>query len=113
MQLPTPDPAESLAIARTAELTVKRKTEGMRLDLYLVSMFPDFSRSSVQKVIEAGGVTVNDVPAKASYKVRMEDRVRVVLPDPARPTTAPEDIPLTVLYEDDVLALVNKPFDMV
>jgi 23S rRNA pseudouridine1911/1915/1917 synthase len=113
MQLSKADPPEPLAAARTAELTVKRKTEGLRLDQFLVSLFPDFSRSAVQKVIEAGGVTVNDVPAKASYKVRMDDRVRVVLPEATRMEVAPEDIPLTVLYEDDFLALVNKPFDMV
>ncbi|HYT91207.1 MAG TPA: RluA family pseudouridine synthase [Gemmataceae bacterium] len=113
MQLPVPDPVESLATARTAELIVKRKVEGMRLDQYLVSMFPDFSRSSVQKVIDAGGVSVNDTPAKASYKIRKEDHIRIVLPEPTHPQPVPEDIPLDVLYEDDYLALVNKPFDMV
>jgi 23S rRNA pseudouridine1911/1915/1917 synthase len=85
----------------------------MRLDQYLVSMFPDFSRSSVQKVIEAGGVTINDTPAKASYKIRRDDHIRIVLPEPTHPQPVPEDIPLDVLYEDEYLALVNKPFDMV
>jgi 23S rRNA pseudouridine1911/1915/1917 synthase len=113
MSLPTPDPVVSLSAERTAELTVKRKVEGLRLDQYLVSVFPDFSRSSVQKVIDAGGVTVNGAPAKASYKIRYDDRVHIVLPEPTHALPVPEDIPLDVLYEDDYLALVNKPFDMV
>ena len=57
--------------ARVIELTTKRKVEGLRLDQYLAAMFPDLSRSVIQKVIEAGGVTVNAASAKASYKVRV------------------------------------------
>jgi 23S rRNA pseudouridine1911/1915/1917 synthase len=98
---------------RSLELTVRHKSEGGRLDQYLVGQLADLSRSLVQKAIEAGAVTVNDAPAKASYKVRGGDRIRVRLPEPTHPQPVPEDIPLEVLYEDDYLALVNKPFDMV
>ncbi len=98
---------------RVVDLTVKRKTEGLRLDQYLVGVFPDFSRSVVQKAIEAGGVTVNGQPAKASYRVRHDDQVRVWMPEPTHPLPVPEDIPLTILYEDEFLAVVNKPADMV
>jgi 23S rRNA pseudouridine1911/1915/1917 synthase len=109
----TPTPDVHIASPRVAELTVRRKVEGTRLDQYLVAMFPDFSRSVVQKAIEAGAVTVNGTTAKASYKVRYDDHVRVELPEPTHPAPVPEDIPLEVLYEDDFLALINKPFDMV
>jgi 23S rRNA pseudouridine1911/1915/1917 synthase len=95
------------------DLTVKRKTEGTRLDQYLVSLFPDFSRSVIQKVIDAGGVHVNGSPTKASYKVRNGDRIRVWPPEPTHELPAPEDIPLDVLYEDEFLAVINKPADMV
>jgi 23S rRNA pseudouridine1911/1915/1917 synthase len=64
-------------------------------------------------VIDAGAVTVNGRAAKASYKVRFEDQVRVELPAVAHDAVTPEDIPLDVLYEDEFLALVNKPPDMV
>lgn len=97
----------------TFDLVVRHKTEGTRLDQYLVGQFPDLSRSVLQKLIEAGGVTVNGAPAKASYKVRWQDRVRVKPPEPTHPLPVPEDIPLDILYEDDYLAVVNKPFDMV
>src|SRR5262249_55189539 len=75
--------------------------------------FPDFSRSLVQKAIEAGSVTVNDSRSKASFKVRVGDRIRIWLPEPAHGPPVPENIPLEVLYEDDYLAIVNKPANMV
>src|SRR5262245_61627565 len=95
------------------ELIAGRKVEGMRIDAYLASLFTEHSRSVIQRVIEAGGVTVNGRAAKASYKVRHDDRVRIELPPPAHDLPEAEDIPLEVLYEDDHLALINKPADMV
>jgi 23S rRNA pseudouridine1911/1915/1917 synthase len=95
------------------DLTAKRKVEGQRLDQYLVSMFPDFSRSVIQKVIDAGGVLVNGAPGKSSYKVRYGDHIRIWPPEPTHDLPVPEDIPLEILYEDDFLAVINKPADMV
>ncbi len=100
-------------VGRAIELTVQLKTTGMRLDHYLVLQFPDFSRSVLQKAIESDTVTVNEQPVKRSTKVKQADRVRVWLPVPDRPEPIPEDIPLDVLYEDEWLAVVNKPFGMV
>src|SRR5438876_1211509 len=110
MQPPSPTPP---AKATPIDLTAKRKVEGLRLDQYLVEMFPDLSRSVLQKVIEAGGVLVNGHAAKASYKVRYGDEIRVWPPEPSHDLPLPEDIPLTVLYEDEYLAVINKPADMV
>jgi 23S rRNA pseudouridine1911/1915/1917 synthase len=98
---------------RVIDLTAKRKVEGTRLDHYLVTMFPDFSRSVIQKVIDAEGVTVNGQTAKSSYKVRHDDHIRIWLPEPTHDLPVPEDIPLEILYEDEFLALINKPADMV
>jgi 23S rRNA pseudouridine1911/1915/1917 synthase len=109
-------PAAPAAYSRTrdpVELVVRIKAEGMRLDHYLPIYFPDFSRSELQKAIEGGHVTVNGRPTKASYKVRNEDRLRVALPEPVHDVIVPEDIPLDLLYEDESVALVNKPADMV
>src|SRR5579871_4853722 len=98
---------------KAVDLTVKLKVDGVRLDQYLVSAFPGYSRSVFQKVIEAGAVTVQGHPAKASYKVRNGDQIRLWLPAPAHNAPAAEDIPLEVIYEDEWLAVVNKPADMV
>ncbi len=100
-------------VAPVIELMAGRKSEGLRLDQYLAGQFPDYSRSNIQKVIDGGGVQVNGRVAKASYKIRNGDQVRIQPPEPVHGLPKPEDIPLQVLYEDDELALVNKPADMV
>jgi 23S rRNA pseudouridine1911/1915/1917 synthase len=107
------DSQVATAAPRMIDLTVATKVVGMRLDQYLVSMFPDFSRSVIQRVIEAANVTVNDAPAKASYKVRCGDRIHITLPEPTHDLPVPENIPLEIIYEDEFLAVVNKPHDMV
>src|ERR1043165_1278893 len=100
-------------IGRAVELTVQTKTAGMRLDQYLVLQFPDFSRSVIQKAIEADSVKINDLPIKRSTRVKQGDRIRIWLPQPDRSDPAPENIPLEILHEDEYLAVVNKPYDMV
>src|SRR5436190_12401951 len=85
------------------------KVDGQRLDQYLAAQFPDFSRSLIRKAIDAGTVTVNGDGAKASYKVRTGDVLRIWLTRPKTGRPVPEEIPLDVLYEDDYLAVVNKP----
>src|SRR5437870_1269419 len=99
----------ALASGQVVDLTVQHKLVGVRLDQYLVTLFPDFSRSIIQKAIDAGSVTVNEGAAKASHKVRLGDRIRISLPEPTHETPVPEDIPLAILYEDEFLAVINKP----
>ncbi|HVS34248.1 MAG TPA: RluA family pseudouridine synthase [Gemmataceae bacterium] len=106
-------PAQDAAESRVVELTANCRFDGTRLDQYLAGSFSDLSRSVVRRVIDAGGVSVNGKPAKASYRVRHGDHIRVVPPPPTHPEPVPEDIPLEILYEDECLAVVNKPADMV
>src|SRR5260221_5339354 len=98
---------------QVVELEAKCKTEGIRLDQYLVSQFSDFSRSTIQKAIESEAVLLNGKPTKASYKVRNHDHISIRLPDPTHDLPLPEDTPLDVLYEDEFLAIINKPSDLV
>ncbi len=95
------------------EFVVKARMVGKRIDAYLASRFPDYSRSVVQKVIDVGAVLVNGQTVKASYKVRLDDLIRVWLPELADDAPTPEDIPITVVYEDAALTVVNKPAGMV
>jgi 23S rRNA pseudouridine1911/1915/1917 synthase len=113
MNTMTPDTSASQLSSRPLDLTAKRKVEGTRLDQYLVGMFPSYSRSVIQRVIDAAAVTVNGGPTKASYKVRHGDRIRIWLPETTQDPPAAEDIPLDTLYEDEFLAVINKPADMV
>lgn len=106
-------PLNSGTEAGVIEVTARNKIDGLRLDQFLVSLFSDVSRSAIQKVIDQGGVCVNGRPAKASYKVRHGDNLRITPPEPTHALPVPEDIPLDVLYEDECLAVINKPHDMV
>ncbi len=95
-------------------LIVMVKAEGMRLDQYVhLHLGTDFSRTDVQKSIEAGLITVNGRPSKPGYRVRKNDRLHVEMPEPSHDIPVPEDIPLDILYQDESLAVINKPPGMV
>jgi len=95
--------------ATPSEFVVKARMVGKRIDSYLSSRYPDYSRSVIQKVIDADAVLINGLPVKASYKVREGDAIRVWLPELADDAPVPEDIPLEVLFEDAAFTVVNKP----
>lgn len=96
-----------------ASLLVAEEDGGSRLDRYLAQALPDVSRSYVQQLIGDGHVRVNDRAAKASYTVQPGDQVLVTLPLPQPTDIVPEHIPLTIVYEDDDLLVVDKPAGMV
>ncbi|MDG3003398.1 RluA family pseudouridine synthase [Paludisphaera mucosa] len=95
------------------EFEVKPRTDGKRIDAYLASRFIDYSRSVLQRIIEAGAVEVNGRVVRASYKIRAGDRVKLSLPPLHDTTPTAEEIPIEVVYEDEHLTVVNKPADMV
>lgn len=84
-----------------------------RIDQYLVNSFPGHSRSSFQESIEQNLALVNGKPVKASYKVRAGDAISVTLRTTPHLLPQPENIPLDIIYEDEYLAVVNKPANMV
>jgi 23S rRNA pseudouridine1911/1915/1917 synthase len=86
---------------------------GERLDVWITRSLPKISRNRVQKLIGEGAVMHNGSPAKASTIVTASDVVEVTFPHPPRPPASPEDIPLDVVFEDDHLAVINKPAGMV
>jgi len=86
----------------------------MRLDKFLNIHVSNASRTKIQNGIEAESVKVNGLAVKSSYKVKPLDVITLLLPEPPRDTEIiPENIPLDIIYEDDVLLLVNKPTGMV
>jgi 23S rRNA pseudouridine1911/1915/1917 synthase len=95
------------------EFEVKSRIDGKRIDAYLASRFTDYSRQVLQKVIDAAGVRVNGRTVKASYRVRPGDMVSIHLPELPETKPQPEDLPIEVVYEDEFLAVVNKPAGMV
>lgn len=95
------------------EIRARVRGEALRLDQFLTQQLPDVSRSLIRKAIDAGSITVNGELTKASYRVRSGDVIRVQLEQPHHGPPQPEDIPLDILYEDDFLAVINKPAGMV
>lgn len=85
-----------------------------RLDKFLVTCLPEFSRARLQGLVADGFVLVNGVPAKKSGQM-IEDGfgVEVRVPPPVPSGLAAEDIPLDIIFENDDLIVVNKPAGMV
>jgi 23S rRNA pseudouridine1911/1915/1917 synthase len=95
-------------------LKVPADHAGERLDRFLVSQLPEVSRARIQQLIAGGKVHVNGAVAKPSRSLRERDRIELLGSPKAPPLKAfAEDIPLDVVYEDDALAVVNKPAGMV
>lgn len=99
--------------ATSYSLTVDAQGGGERLDRYVVRALPDLSRSYAQQLIAAGRITVNGRPARASLGLRAGDLVDVAVPPPQPIALVPEAIPLTVVYEDADVVVVDKPAGMV
>ncbi|KAB2916472.1 RluA family pseudouridine synthase [Oscillatoria amoena NRMC-F 0135] len=86
----------------------------LRIDKFLMHRLQNVSRNKIQLAAIANSILVNDDPVKSNYRVKPLDVITVVLPTPPRDTAIyPENIPLTVVYEDDDLIIINKKPGMV
>jgi 23S rRNA pseudouridine1911/1915/1917 synthase len=86
---------------------------GKRLDAFLSERIEGWSRARLQRLIDDGEVLVNDRPAKPSYRLRESDEIEVELTEIEPSPFEPENIPLNIVYEDEFLAVINKPAGMV
>ena len=86
--------------------------ENTRLDNYLSDLFENFSRSYLQKLIKDGKVLINGEIKKTSYKVRLGDKVAIEAAEEKEIIIHPQNIPLEIVFEDDNMAVVNKPSGM-
>lgn len=87
--------------------------DGERLDKWISAALPDLSRSYIQKCIKEQSVLVNQKPQKASYRLSVDDEIVFYIPEAAEPAIEAEKIPLSVLYEDEDVLVVDKPKGMV
>jgi 23S rRNA pseudouridine1911/1915/1917 synthase len=86
----------------------------LRIDKFLMHRVENASRNRIQNAIDAGNVLVNDKVIKASYRVKPQDVISVVLPHPPRDTEVyPENLPIDIVYEDNDVLIVNKSAGMV
>jgi 23S rRNA pseudouridine1911/1915/1917 synthase len=83
-----------------------------RLDIFAADG-AGFTRSQAQKLIREGRILVNGKPESPGYKVKNSDMIEVSLPGQSDSALVPEALPLTILFMDEYLAVVNKPAGMV
>ncbi|MDQ2081038.1 RluA family pseudouridine synthase [Xanthobacteraceae bacterium Astr-EGSB] len=101
-------------LIETVEVEVAAGQAGERLDRVLAASVAALSRSRLKVLILAGQVAVGGATIRdPSHRVNAHERVRVVVPPPDDPVPQGEAIPLTVLYEDDDLIVIDKPKDLV
>lgn len=95
------------------DFIITEEMEDERIDKCLNVLMEDLSRSYIQKLMTEGGITVNGKTVKSSYRVSVDDEIRLLLPPSVTPDILPENIPLSILYEDEDVIVVNKPKGMV
>ncbi len=99
---------------RRYEWSAEEGDSGQRLDSLLAQLLSDCSRSFLQKLIARGAVCVNGAPlTEKKYRVKEADLLCIELPEPETLCVEPEPLPLEIVYEDDDVAVVNKPKGMV
>jgi len=84
-----------------------------RLDVFLSEQAEEFTRSRLKKLIEDGNVSVNGKEVKkAGFEIKLGDEVAIIIPEAVEYAVKPENIPIEIVYQDNDLAVVNKPRGM-
>ena len=99
--------------ANTLTLAVAPEHSGQRLDRFVAVQLPALSRSRIQSLIEEGRVSVDGAVRKASHRVQTGESITVEIAAPRPAGVEAEPIPLEVLYEDEDVAVINKPAGMI
>lgn len=91
-----------------------RGQKPLRVDKYLMNLIENATRNKIQQAAKEGHIWVNESSVRQNYKVKPGDVIKVLFEHPPHEfLLAPEDIPLNIVYEDEVLLVVNKPAGMV
>lgn len=86
----------------------------LRIDKYLMNFIENATRNKIQAAAKNGNIYVNDEQVKSNYKVKPDDKIRVLFEHPPYEyLLTPENIPINIVYEDDDLLVVNKEPGMV
>lgn len=88
-------------------------TAGERLDAFLARSVPGLSRSAAQKLLDEGCVSLTGRPGKKNDRLNAGDWVELTVPEPKPVDVAPREIPLDIVYEDEDVAVINKPKGLV
>lgn len=95
-------------------VTVPESIDPVRLDKYLASIAEiDLSRAYIQQMAGKGLICINQKPAGKKMILKGGEIIELIIPPPEKIDLAPEDIPLDIIYDDEYLAVVNKPAGLV
>lgn len=93
---------------------VEKNHDLIRLDKFLLLRLSNTTRTKIQKSINAGNVFCNDMVVKSNYKVKPYDKISIKFNyEPYEKEIVPENIPLDIIFEDDSVIVINKPYNMV
>ncbi|MCA5012908.1 MULTISPECIES: RluA family pseudouridine synthase [unclassified Enterococcus] len=95
------------------QINVKIDTETGRIDKVLSDLLKEHSRSQIQQWVKENHVKVNGEIIRSNYKVKPSDEILITIPEPEELDIQAENIPLDIVYEDDVVLVINKPQGMV
>lgn len=95
------------------EHVVAETEHGERIDAVCALLLNAYSRVFIRKAVQEGGARVDGELVKPSFRVRAGQRIELKLPPPPVDGPQPEEIPLDVVYEDEVMIAINKPPGMV
>jgi 23S rRNA pseudouridine1911/1915/1917 synthase len=94
----------------TMDWTVTEATDhGLRLDKHLTQRLPDLSRTRLQDLVKEGHITLNGRHTKAGVILKQGDAIHVTLPEVVPVEVKAQDIPLTILFEDSDIVVIDKP----
>ena len=94
-------------------IQISEREKGRRLDQFLSEVDLHLTRSQAKKLIEVGNILLNQRPTKPSVRLKAGDVVLGTLPQPKPLSLKPEPLPLTILYEDSSIIVIDKPLGMV
>lgn len=95
------------------EKIIVNDTENMRVDQYLAEYYEDISRSKLSKLIKGNSVLVNGNTIKPSFIISEDDLIEINLKDLEIKDLVPENLDIDVIYEDNDIAIINKPFNII
>ncbi len=98
---------------KTYSFCIDENNSKNRIDKFLADNIEEITRSATAQLIEKGNVKVNDKHVNKNYKLKISDRIEIIIPDPVEYEAEAEDIELDIVYEDEDLIVVNKPKGMV
>ena len=95
-------------------LVADKKQSPLRIDKFLIDRLPNVSRNRIQMAAEANCIHVNGKAVKSNYRIKPMETVSILMSRPRNEfEIIPENIPLSIVYEDEQLLVVNKPAGLV